>query len=135
MTFLPAKTTGWHLLSYLLSALYPLSWKAKFPNFYRSKFLLKIYNCVHISIMSCHLDIRISNSNKHKLENSELCMWKASLSVMWMMWNETVSYNPWHCPAKWPLITHHICHPNPASTAAGHSVTLTSNKGQKQNMK
>ena len=88
------------------------------------EFLLKSYNCVHISIMCCHLDIRISKTytNKHEA----LGLWEAAALLLdildiycrWCEMKQWVIIRP--LSAKWPLITHNICHRDPAPAAAGH---------------
>ena len=94
------------------------------------EFLLKSYNCVHISIMCCHLDIWISKTSKHeayKKQHSILCAWY----LLWMMWNETVSYNP---DIVCQMTSHYSQHLS-SSPGPGHCwspVKLTSNRGQKQ---
>ena len=94
------------------------------------EFLLKSYNCVHISIMCCHLDIRISKTSKHEAyrkQHSILCAWY----LLWMMWNETVSYNP----AIVCQMTSHYSQHLSSRPGPGHwwsPVKLTSNRGQKQ---
>lgn len=90
------------------------------------EFLLKSYNCVHISIMCCHLDIRISKTSKHEA-SIHLCAWY----LLWMMWNETVSYNP----AIVCQMTSHYSQHLSSGPGPGHCwspVKLTSNRGQKQ---
>ena len=86
------------------------------------EFLLKSYNCVHISIMCCHLDIRISKTYKHEAlvlgEAAALLLDILDIYCRWCEMKQWVIIRP--LSAKWPLITHNICHRDPAPAAAGH---------------